>query len=88
MICPLCNLELKHSMIVLNLNEKGIKEFHLQHAHKQHLMNDALELIRNLASAHKDSERGIPFGDTAVELQTYAHEIALAETEKWEGEEN
>ena len=87
MICPICNLELKDSMVVLNLNKKGIKEFHLKHAHFHHLTNDLLKLVSNMSWRHRELGQSIPFGDAAVELHQRAREILYSETEEWEGEE-
>lgn len=86
MICPICKLELKDSMIVLNLTKKGIKEFHLANAHTYNLQHDLVELVSNMTFHYQGLRRDLPFGDIAVELNNYANEIKRAETEEWEGE--
>jgi hypothetical protein len=86
MICPICKLELKDSMIVLNLNRKGIKEFHLRNAHFYHLTSDLLRLAADMSWRHRELGQKIPFGDDAVELHKRAMEINQAEREEWEGE--
>jgi hypothetical protein len=86
MICPICKLELKDSMIVLNLNKKGIKEFHLRNAHFSNLTTDLLGLVSNMSWRHRELGQRIPFGNDAVELHKSAMEINHAEIEEWEGE--
>jgi len=86
MICPLCKLELKDSMIVLNLDKKGIKEFHLANAHTYNLLHDLIALVNTMAFHYQGLKKNIPFGEEAVELNTRANEIKYAATEKWEGE--
>ena len=86
MICPICKLELKYSMIVLNLDKKGIKEFHLRVSHFTHLTTDLLGLASNMSWRHRELGQSSPFGDDAVELHKRAMEINQAEIEEWEGE--
>jgi len=86
MKCPICDLELKDSMIVLNLDKKGVKEFHLANAHTHNLLHDLVEFVDSLAFHHQAFGRNISFGDRAVELNKYAKQIEQAETEEWEGE--
>ena len=88
MICPICKLELKYSMIVLNLDKKGVKEFHLRHAHFSNLTIDLLELVSDMSWKHRILGQRIPFGDDAVRLHKYAREINQAEIEEWEGEKD
>jgi len=88
MRCPICNLELKDSMIVLNVDKKGIKELHLANAHTHNLLHDLIDLVHAMAFHHKELQKDIPFGDMAVELSKYATEIFHAEREEWEGEKD
>lgn len=86
MICPICKLELKHSMMVLGLTRSEIKKFHLANAHTHNLLHDLVALVDNMAFHHRELQNGIMFGDRAVELNKYAKEIFYAETDEWEGE--
>jgi len=88
MKCPICNLELKDSMIVLNLTKNGIKKFHLKHVHFNNLVTDLLGLASNMSWRHRELGQHIPFGDDAVRLHKYAREINQAEIEDWEGEKD
>jgi len=86
MICPICKLELKDSMIVLNLNAAGIKEFHLRFAHYENFMAECYSMLSAMSWKHRELKQSIAFGEEAVKLYKLAGEIHDAELVKWDGE--
>ena len=87
MKCPICELDLTHSMHVFGMERSAFKEFHLRVAHYNNLIQDCYGLLSAMKFEYRElGHKDMPFGRRASELFDSIKEIQEAEYSEWEGE--